>query len=412
MPSRVGRYQLCFEVASGGMATVYLARAEGPEGFDKLVALKQIHAHLAKDPGFVEMFLDEARLASRIQHPNVCSVIDFGEAEGSYYLTMEFLLGEPLGTVMRAARKAARALSSERPRTPFDTFALRVVADAAEGLHAAHELTDAQGEPLNVVHRDVSPQNLFVTYNGGVRVVDFGIARAENRVHKTQTGHVKGNFAYMAPEQMSAQHVDRRADIWSLGVILHELLAGRRLFKRESLPETVQAVTVGPIPPLTEADALIDTELMQIVDRCLQRDRDRRYATARELSRDLNEYLARRGVSVGMEDVAEWIQTLCPGGLAEKRQLVQLALQADTSVPRTSRKQEEQSHSTMKSMRVEIPEDAPATELAAAATKPPAEATTVNAELEEPAEPRGKRRGLWAGVALLAIGAVVAGVWA
>src|SRR5688500_2571176 len=187
-----GRYRLCFELASGGMGTVYLARAEGPSGFEKLVALKRIHAHLAKDPRFVAMFLDEARIAARIHHPNVCSVIDFGTVEGSYYLTMPFVEGESLGRVMHAVS----ARRDPAARRSFWYVAARVIADACEGLHAAHELRDDVGDLLEVVHRDVSPQNTLIGYDGGVRVLDFGVASARHRLYSTATGEVKGKFAY------------------------------------------------------------------------------------------------------------------------------------------------------------------------------------------------------------------------
>jgi serine/threonine-protein kinase len=225
-PERIGRYELCFELASGGMASVYLARAEGSPGFEKLVALKRIHPHLADERGYVEMFLDEARIASRITHANVCSVFDFGESDGEYFIAMEYLVGEPLSRVQR--RVVVNAEQRTSPLLPARMA--RIIADACEGLHAAHELRDASGESLNVVHRDVSADNLFITYDGAAQVVDFGIAHARQRLHQTEAGQVKGTFPYMAPEQMTAAVVDRRVDVWALGAVLWELLALRRLF--------------------------------------------------------------------------------------------------------------------------------------------------------------------------------------
>src|SRR6266536_4592672 len=175
-PSRwapIDRYQPCFELASGGMATVYLARVTARVGFDRFVALKRIHPHLVKEPGFVEMFLDEAHVASRIVHPNVCSVFDYEAQSDRHYIAMEYLMGEPLSRVSHAMQSQAGAPSAERA----SYLIARIIADACEGLHAAHELRDAQGEPLNVVHRDVTPQNLFLTYDGAVKVVDFGLVR-------------------------------------------------------------------------------------------------------------------------------------------------------------------------------------------------------------------------------------------
>ena len=197
-PSKIGRYELCFELASGGMASVHLARVEGNPGFEKLVALKRIHPHLACEPEYIEMFLDEARIASRITHSNVCSVFDFGEADGEYFIAMEYLVGEPLSRVHR--RVLADLDQRSSPLLPMRMA--RIIAQACEGLHAAHELADGDGESLHVVHRDVSAENLFVTYDGATQVVDFGIAHARQRVHHTEAGQVKGTFPYMAPEQI------------------------------------------------------------------------------------------------------------------------------------------------------------------------------------------------------------------
>lgn len=207
-PTTVGRYRLCFEIASGGMATVFLARAEGPSGFEKLVALKRIHPQLAKDVSILGMFLDEARIASRISHANVCAVFDYGSEDGTSFIAMEYLTGEPISRIVRAVRGASPAIQRAWPR-----IAARVTADLCEGLHSAHELRDERNEPLHVVHRDISPDNLFVTYDGIAKVVDFGIASARHRIHQTMTGELKGKHSYMAPEQLTEAPIDRRADI-------------------------------------------------------------------------------------------------------------------------------------------------------------------------------------------------------
>jgi serine/threonine-protein kinase len=206
---RFGRYVLSRRIASGGMGTVYLARAVGPGGFDLPVAIKVIHPHLARRRDLVEMFLDEARITARIRHPNVCSVLDFGETEGTWFLAMEYLLGETLSSVIGNLQDDPAAMDDPRYRA----ISLRILADACEGLHAAHELRDADGRPMNVVHRDVSPHNLFITYDGAVKVLDFGIALARDRVHQTTTGGLKGKYAYMPPEQLQKRPLDRRADV-------------------------------------------------------------------------------------------------------------------------------------------------------------------------------------------------------
>lgn len=314
--TRFGPYVLCYELASGGMGAVFLAKAEGPRGFEKLVALKRIHPHLARDPRFATMFLDEARIAARIHHPNVCGVHEFGEVEGVYYLTMPYLVGEPLHRVLREAARTTPALRDERP-----WMIARLVVDACEGLHAAHELRDETGQLLEVVHRDVSPQNLFVGYDGTARVLDFGVASARHRHYQTSTGEVKGKFAYLAPEQLEGKTADRRVDVWALGVVLWEGLVGRRLFARENMAASVRAVSQDPIPALSDFVDL-PRELQRVVDRALARDRDARYATAREMGRDLLHALARHRV-VGPADVGEWLAMLFPNGRAEGERLVE-----------------------------------------------------------------------------------------
>src|SRR6266542_4214273 len=275
----IDRYQPCFEIACGGMAILYLVRVTARAGFDRFVALKRIHAHLLKEPGFVEMFVDEAHVASRIVHPNVCSVFDY-EAQGDdHYIAMEYLMGEPLSRVSHAMQTEKDVPSVERA----SYLVARIVADACEGLHAAHELRDGEGRPLNVVHRDVSPQNLFLTYDGALKVLDFGLVRTAQCLHKTKTGIVKGKFAYLAPEALSNEPLDRRTDIWGLGVVLWELVTRQPLFLRESEADTVLAAASAKIPPPSQACPGIPAELDQIVLKALARNREDRYATAREM---------------------------------------------------------------------------------------------------------------------------------
>ncbi len=319
--TRVGRYQLAFELASGGMATVYLARTEGPAGFDKVVALKRIHPHLAKEKAFIDMFLDEARIASRISHPNVCSVFDFGEADGSFFIAMEYVMGETVSRLIRRLRTEKEHYKD--PRLPG--LAAKIIASACDGLHAAHELKGDSGELLQVVHRDVSPQNLFLAYDGTVRVVDFGIARAAGRLHETRTGTVKGKLAYMPPEQARKLAVDRRADVWALGVVLWEILCAKRLFKRANDVETILAVINDPIPAPSEVRKTVPEELDRIVMKALARDRDDRYATAREMGRELHRFLGTLDEPVTNGDLADWMDELFP---VEKKQRLELIAEA------------------------------------------------------------------------------------
>ena len=314
-----GPYHLALEIASGGMATVYLA-VHGLEGFQNTVAVKRIHPHLAKDKQFVDMFVDEAHIAARINHPYVCRVFDFGKTgDNSYYIAMEFLRGEPLSRVFKT-------LTPERiahPRHP--AIIARVIANLAEGLHAAHTLKDTRGQCLDVVHRDVTPQNLFVLCDGTVRVTDFGIARARVRSHQTEGGRIKGKLSYMSPEQLNQQPVDCRSDLWSLGVVTWELLTGRRLFRATSEGETVLSVLSRPIPPPSRFAGGVPRQLDAIVLRALSRDPELRYASARELVRALETFLASAGDTVPTMDVAEWVEDLFPGVAKRSDGLIELA---------------------------------------------------------------------------------------
>jgi len=339
-PKRIGRYELRFELASGGMASVYLARAGGAPGFQKLIALKRIHSHLATEKDYVEMFLDEARIASRITHANVCSVFDFGEIDGEYYIAMEYLVGEPLSRVHRRVIANADQRSSEL----LPARMAHVIAGACEGLHAAHELKDSKGELLRVVHRDVSAENLFVTYHGVVQVVDFGIAHARQRVHHTSAGQVKGTFPYMAPEQMTAAVVDRRVDVWALGAVLWELLTLRRLFLRDTDVNTMYAVLSGEIRPPSDYRKDVPPELDSIVLRALQRNPDERWQTARQMGTALRRFLAKQQELVGPAELADWMTDLFPDGELRKHQLMEIARSTDeTHSPEAPRRADQRS---------------------------------------------------------------------
>jgi len=283
------------------MASVYLAQASGAHGFEKWVAVKVIHPHLVGERRFVEMFLDEARVFAPLLHPNVCAILDFGEEDGQPYLVMEYLHGESFAAVVRRARSVDGGL-------PVG-IAARVIAEAARGLHAAHELRDAQGQLLGVVHRDVSPQNVFVLYDGGIKVVDFGVARARNRLTTTVPGEFKGKLSYAAPELLGNGTVDRRADVFSLGVVLWESLTLRRLFRRESEAETMAAVLSDSVPPLSRMGVKVPPALEEAVAKALQRDPDARHATAKELADDLETVLYALGAPWGASQITAWMQT-------------------------------------------------------------------------------------------------------
>ncbi len=316
----VGPYDLALELAAGGMATVYLA-VHDMKSFRVPVAVKRVHPHLAKSREFVEMFADEARIAAAINHPHVCRVFDFGKVDGSYFLAMEFLAGKPLSRVFRALTSA----HLDEPR--HAAIVSRIIAGLAEGLHAAHTLKDARGVPLEVVHRDVTPQNLFVLADGSVRVTDFGIAWARVRTHHTETGRIKGKLSYLAPEQLNHSAVDARSDIWSLGVVAWEMLTGRRLFHAVSEGDAVLAVLGREIPPPSRFAPKVPPELDAIVLRALSRNREERYASARELSRELEGVLGKMHANVSALDVEAWLEQLFPGHAAHNAELVSRAIE-------------------------------------------------------------------------------------
>ena len=303
----LGRCRLRYLVAQGGMASVYLAQFNAAQGFERWVAVKVVHPHLATDPRFIRMLLDEARITARVQHPNVCSVVDFGKDDGTCYLVMEYLHGESVATVIRRARKGAGL--------PWQ-LACRIMAEACRGLHAAHELRDQEGKALGIVHRDISPQNLFVLYDGVTKVLDFGVAQARNRLEKTKTGEVKGKLAYMAPEQLMGQTLDRRTDIWALGVVLWEVLVGKRLFRGNSDGETVQRVMNDRIAKPSEVGAPyrnasmaeIPRALDAIVAKATAREAHQRFATAAELADAIEDVLHEEGARAGGKEVQDWMR--------------------------------------------------------------------------------------------------------
>jgi|LNFM01.1.fsa_nt_gb tRNA A-37 threonylcarbamoyl transferase component Bud32 len=289
---RLGRYVVRFKVAQGGMGAVYLAQLETQAGFRKWVALKTIDERLATDRNFVKLFLAEARLTAKIDHPNVCTVFDFGEENGTYFLAMEYLAGESLSTLSKRA--------SMGHGVPIPVAA-KIIADAARGLHAAHELKLDDGSPANVVHRDVSPQNIFVLYDGVAKVVDFGVAFVGEG--RDRAGFLAGKRPYMSPEQLKLETIDRRSDLWSLGVVLWEVTTGQRLFRRDSDESTEEAILNEAIPGPRVYQANYPRELEAIVMKALARKPEERFQTAAEFARALEQYLANSGAMVGVDEV-------------------------------------------------------------------------------------------------------------
>jgi len=321
---RFGKYQLIAHIASGGMAEIYLASFEALGGFEKTIVVKRMLPHVQQDPHFVEMFLDEARLAARLNHPNVVQIFDMGQIDERYFIAMEYLAGEALSTLVRRLRRLKK-------RFP-PVLAAGIVMQAAEGLHHAHCLKGRDGAPLNLVHRDVSPQNVFVLYAGGVKVVDFGVAKAADRSVKTRTGVLKGKLGYMSPEQIQNRELDARADVFSLGVVLWESLVCRRLFRGDSEYSVMRVISETDAPSPLTVNRHIPERLADITLKALARDREQRYTTAAELRAELAAYLRDTAAEADTVAVGRFMQLLFKERMASKEEMIDSALAADDSV--------------------------------------------------------------------------------
>lgn len=315
-PTLFGRYQLHRTIATGGMGVVHLATDYSEAArVIRFVALKQVHPHMVGET-LGGMFLDEIRIAARINHPNVVSILDFGEEQGVPYYTMPLVLGVRLSDLTKAMS------GSEELKTLWCSILSHCVRDACRGLHAAHELRDDDDTLLGVVHRDVSPQNLIVGFDGTTLVLDFGVATAMDRMHHTATGEFKGRLAYAAPERLAAKAVDRRADVWSLGVILWEAIAGARLFPRNPISETLRAVLEKPIPRLIDVAPHVPEVLSAIVEKSLSRDVDERFSSCRAMERALSKFLTVPARSADTIDVSTLVENRFPGRSRSKRKLL------------------------------------------------------------------------------------------
>ncbi len=313
VPERIGRYEIVGELGQGGMGAIYLGRASGLGGFERLVAIKMIHRHLSREKQFIDMFLDEARIAASIRHPHVVSVFDVGEEDGRYYIAMDYVSGDPFSILLD--RTWGRGVTM-----PAHAMA-HVVAIACEGLHAAHELEDPMTRrPLGVVHRDICPQNILVGYDGIVRLMDFGVAKAAGQIALTNPGVHKGKVPYMSPEQVKGAEIDRRADVFAMGVVLWEATVGRRLFKDENDLRSAARVLRGRVPKPTNIIEGYPLELEGIVMRALDAKPERRYQTARELGDALQSFIAFYG-RLSARDVADLMRTHCQDRLERKKEI-------------------------------------------------------------------------------------------
>ena len=302
MTERLGRYMVLKHLASGGMADVLLARTDGIEGFERHVVLKRIRAEHAKDQRFIDMFLDEARLAANLHHQNIVQVHDIGESDGEYFFAMEYLHGEDLRSMLSTIAKT-------RTHMPLG-YVLSIVSAVAAGLHYAHERRGADKKPQNIVHRDVSPSNILVGYDGSVKIVDFGIAKAAMRQVETRSGSLKGKVSYMSPEQCKMADIDRRSDVYALGVVLYELATTTRLFKSDSDYLVMDAICTGkiPLPRVRRPD--LPNELSTIIMTALATDPDRRYQTADELRVALDQFANKHSLTANPGAIAQYLSKL------------------------------------------------------------------------------------------------------
>jgi eukaryotic-like serine/threonine-protein kinase len=315
-PNTFGKYTLVAKLAVGGMAEIFLARLAGAAGFEKLVCVKRILPHLAKDTNLVGMFLAEAKIAAAISHHNVCQVFELGEIDGRYFIAMEYLEGVPFSCFRRR---------DMYPPPPDPRLVATLGIQACEGLHHAHQLKRTDGSLLEVVHRDVSSNNLFCTVDGVVKVLDFGIAKVQDASVRTSTGSVKGTYAYMAPEQLRGERLDRRTDVFAMGIVLWEMFARKHLFKRETDFLTFQAITTDPIPDISEFRPDVPPELCAVIAKALSRKPDDRYATTRALGEDLGKSIFDYGGPLTSSELSDVVAEAFEARLADQKKLIKIA---------------------------------------------------------------------------------------
>jgi serine/threonine protein kinase len=289
----MGRYELIHRLAMGGMAELYVARHSGIQGFERTVVVKRVLPNLTEDPEFISMFLDEARIAASLDHPNIAQVTDIDQEDGEYFFAMEYVHGKNLREVLAHA-----------PQGLPMGMALSVLTGVAAGLHHAHEAVGSDGRPLGLVHRDVSPSNVMIAFSGAVKLTDFGIAKASARTSKTLAGRIKGKVGYMSPEQCRGEEVDRRSDIFSLGIVVYETTTGARAFYAPNEFAAMARIARADYIPPTELDPAFSPELERIITRALQKDPKDRYATAEEMQLDLEAFAEASGHTLSTIDLA------------------------------------------------------------------------------------------------------------
>jgi serine/threonine protein kinase len=320
-----GKYRIAASIAQGGMAELVLALQEAGPGFRKVVALKRILPGFESSKEFVDMFLEEARLIARLDHPNIVRVHDFGEIDAQHFLAMEYLPGEDVGKILRLCRKLKRPVPSD--------IVVAIVQGIASGLHYAHNLVDADGNAMNLVHRDVNPSNILVTYQGAVKLLDFGIAKAEGNANLTRTGVVKGKLSYLAPDQFIGLPQDRRLDVFCLGIVMWELLTGERLFSGPTDAATIASVVQCAVPDVRSIVPSIKDQLAEICHLALKRDSADRYQSAGEFEEALEEYNLAASVRASPRRVGQWLESLCGSERAKAKLDVAMGTNLSRALP-------------------------------------------------------------------------------
>ena len=318
-PRQFGKYQLLDQLAVGGMAELYRAKLTGAQGFEKLIAIKKILPHLLQEENLVKAFIDEAKLAALLHHENIIQIYDFGSMDNEYFIAMEYLFGKDLRAIIRAAAKKELPLGLEN--------ILYVISHICAGLDYSHHLKDLQGKPLNIIHRDINPQNIFVIYEGQVKIIDFGIAKAASQNTTTRENLIKGKLAYMSPEQANGETIDHRSDIFSTGIILYELLAARRMFEGETL-QVLSLVREARYDPPEEVIANLPTKLNDILHRSLAKDPAQRYHSCSEMLADLEECAFGLSLRPNARNFSRYMKALFESELAEE----EISLWAKTQI--------------------------------------------------------------------------------
>lgn len=309
--TRFGKYTLIDRIAVGGMAEIFLARQAGLEGFEKTIVIKRIRPHLSKQASFVKMFLNEAKLAAQLNHPNIVQIYDLGKIGESYFIAMEYIFGRDMRRIIPKADTLG---------IPFPmVYALKIASSVCEGLYYAHQKVDLYGNALNIVHRDVTPENIFVSFDGTVKVLDFGIAKAANQIEQTRAGEIKGKLSYMSPEQCMGKSLDCRSDLFSLGVVLYEWLTGFKLFTGDSEVAILKSITEGKIYAPSYFKADIPEAVEAILMKALEKDREKRYQTAWDMQYDLDQFLSQYEFTPSNIHLSNFLKQLFNDELEEEK---------------------------------------------------------------------------------------------